>query len=360
LTEASVLAEEKNGWQTAGIWVVAVAAGAAILYFGREFFVPIVFGLLMAVLFRPVVRWLERLRVPTPIGAAIVVLGFIGVIVVAGWLLATPIQNWMATAPQRFEAAEEKLNRLRQPVKRVADVAQKLEHVTDGPTSQPAGAPAPAPAAAETPFAKRFVGTTSAIVGGIVEVVVMMYLLLASGRLFVQKLVKVIPLVRDKQVALKVVDESQDVVARYMLVTAVINIVQGAVIGLLLWWLEMPSPLIWGALTVVLEFVPYLGATVMVALLAITAFATFESTGRILAVPGVYLVITTLQNNLVSPYAYGNKLKLNPVAVLVGVLLWWFLWGTPGAFLAVPIVATIKVVADRVEDLKPIGEFLGE
>jgi len=69
---------------------------------------------------------------------------------------------------------------------------------------------------------------------------------------------------------------------------------------------------------------------------------------------------TTIQNNVVSPYAYSNKLKLNPVAVLIGVLLWWFLWGTAGAFLAVPIVATIKVVADRVEGMKAIGEFLGE
>ena len=90
------------------------------------------------------------------------------------------------------------------------------------------------------------------------------------------------------------------------------------------------------------------------------AFVTFDELGRILLIPGSYLVITTLQNNLVSPLAYGRRLKLNPVAVLVGVLFWWFLWGVAGAFVAVPIVAAVKALADRVEGLSTVAEFLGE
>jgi predicted PurR-regulated permease PerM len=147
---------------------------------------------------------------------------------------------------------------------------------------------------------------------------------------------------------------------RYLLVTLFINLGQAVIVGLVMWALKMPSPILWGLFTLVLEFVPYLGATVMVAALTVVAFATFDNIGHTLAVPGSYLVITTLQNNVVSPYLYGQHLKLNPVAVLVGVLLWWFLWGIPGAFLAVPIIATIKIISDHVEPLKPVGEFLGE
>jgi predicted PurR-regulated permease PerM len=97
----------------------------------------------------------------------------------------------------------------------------------------------------------------------------------------------------------------------------------------------------------------------MVGALSLAAFATFDGIGRILAVPGAYLAITTLQNNVVSPVAYGRGLKLNPVAVLIAVMFWWFLWGVPGAFLAVPIVATAKIVADHTEGLAAVGEFLG-
>jgi predicted PurR-regulated permease PerM len=113
-------------------------------------------------------------------------------------------------------------------------------------------------------------------------------------------------------------------------------------------------------MTVLLEFVPYLGGAFMVLVLSLVGLATFDAVGHALLAPGAYLLITTLQNNLVSPILYGRRLKLNPVAVLASVMVWWFLWGVPGAFLAVPIIATAKVLADRVEGLHAIGEFLGD
>jgi predicted PurR-regulated permease PerM len=127
-----------------------------------------------------------------------------------------------------------------------------------------------------------------------------------------------------------------------------------------MWWIGMPSPLLWALFTFLAEFVPYLGAALVIALLSITALATFDSIGHVLLVPASYLIVSTLQNNLVSPIAYGNRLRLNPVAVLIGVIFWWFIWGILGAFLAVPILAMIKVFCDHQPNLKSIGEFLGE
>jgi predicted PurR-regulated permease PerM len=165
---------------------------------------------------------------------------------------------------------------------------------------------------------------------------------------------------REKAEATKVVQETESVIVRYIVVTALINAGQAVAVALALWAMKMPGAWIWGLLCFVLEFIPYLGGTLMVALLSITAFAAFDGVGRALAAPASYLLITTIQNNVVSPYLYGNRLKLNPVAVLVAVIVWWFLWGTAGAFLAVPIIATAKVIADRVENLTPLAEFLGE
>ena len=92
----------------------------------------------------------------------------------------------------------------------------------------------------------------------------------------------------------------------------------------------------------------------------LVGLATLDSVGLALVTPGAYLAVSTIQNNLASPFLYGNRLKLNPVAVLVGVMVWYALWGVPGAFLAVPIVATTKVMADRIPGLGALGEFLGE
>jgi len=350
-----------RGLRTTALVVVAVVATAFALYFGREFFVPIVFAILLGALLRPLVGKLERLGLPTAIGASIIVLVFLGLLAGAGFALAGPVQRWMQETPTRLDAAEKKLEKFRKPVQQVNEVTSKLEHAASGPTTAPSsGTATHSEDSQPAGVAGRFLGGTAKLLGSPMEVLLMCSLLLASGDLFVQKLVKVIPLWEDKRAAVGVVNESQRAVMRYLLVTLCINAGQGVIVGLVMWALKMPSPLLWGLFTIVLEFVPYLGATVMVAALSVVAFATFDHPGHMLAVPGSYLVITTLQNNVVSPYLYGQHLKLNPVAVLVGVLLWWFLWGIPGAFLAVPIIATIMIVADHVDTLKPVGEFLGE
>jgi len=349
-----------GGLRTTAIVVLAVAAAAAGLYFGRGFFVPIVFAMMLNALLRPVVRRLERLRLPTGWAAAIVVLAIIGLLGGAGFALSAPLQYWIQEAPGRFSAAGEKLDRIRKPFEQVTEVAAKIEHATQPPTTQPAKEVVPAPASGAPRLADRFVGVTTKLVTGLVEVLLLLYLLLAAGDLFVRKLIKIIPLWQDKKAAEDVVEQSQHAVMRYLLIMLTINTGQGLIVGLVMWWLKMPSPLLWGLFTIVLEFIPYLGATVMVGLLAIIAFATFDNMSHILAAPGSYLLITTLQNNVVSPLLYGQHLKLNPVAVLIGVLLWWFLWGIPGAFLAVPIIATIKIIADHSETLAPVGELLGD
>src|SRR5439155_7939492 len=146
--------------------------------------------------------------------------------------------------------------------------------------------------------------------------------LLAAGDLFLQKLIKLTPMARDKIKASKTVHDVEMSVAHYMYVTLLINLGQGALVTFVLKLLGMPHWILWGLATVVLEFIPYLGAAVMIVLLSLSAFTTFDSVGHILAAPGSYLVITTIQNNVVSPLAYGNRLRLNPVAVLIGVLLW--------------------------------------
>jgi predicted PurR-regulated permease PerM len=290
------------------------------------------------------------------VGGAIVVLALCVFLTVVGYALATPLQDWVHEAPGRFEMAQEKLRTLRKPVEQVSDVAKRLQHVADGPTTQPEQ-----PAIQQGPSAlSRFLGAVSLFVSELVEVILMLYLLLASGDLFFKKLLKVVRFPDEKRAAAEVVNDVQSAVLRYLLVNAMVNAGQAIVVALVLWWLKMPNPVLWGVFTFVLEFVPYLGAAAMIIMLSVVAFAEFSNLGHILLVPGSYLAITTLQNNIVSPIAYGNHLKLNPVAVLIGVLFWWFMWGIPGAFLAVPIIATIKIISDRTERFRAVGEFLGE
>jgi predicted PurR-regulated permease PerM len=345
--------------QAVGIVILATLAGIGTLYVGRAFFIPIALALLLNALLRPIVRGMEHLHISTVFSATLVSLGLLGVLVFGGFALVNPVRAWLSQLPASFEAAGRKLAPARKSLEQVSHATQALGEPSGTPSATPEPPPAPAPPAVP-PFLVQLFGTTAALVAGLAEVLLLLYLLLASGDLFLRKLVEVLPLFRDKRTAVTVTEQVQQAVTQYIVSTLMINIGQGVVVGLALWGLGMPSPWLWGGLTILLEFIPYLGATGMLILLSAAAFSQFDSLGHILLVPGTYLVIAALQNNLVSPLVYGQRLKLNPVAVLVGVLFWWLLWGVAGAFLAVPFFATLKILADHVESLTPIATFLGE
>ncbi len=368
--------------RSAGVVILATLAVFAALYAGRELLVPIALAVLFTGLLRPVVRVLERGGLSPALGATAVMVLLLGVTVVGFAALAGPIRAWVAQAPDTFEKAQERLQGLRKPLQTVTHVVQKLEGGATGSQDPPPGkAPADsgeAPArhqggeasppagggmtgsSAIPAIAARVFGTTTAVVATVVEVLLLTFLLLASGDTFLTKLVRVLRLRREKRDAVEIAGETERVVSRYMLVTALINLGQGALVGVAMAVLGLPNPPLWGLLTFGLEFIPFLGGAAMVILLTLAGLASFDSIGHAFLPPIVYLTITTLQNNLVSPMAYGSRLRLNPVAVFVGVLFWYALWGVPGAFLAVPILASLKIVADHVDSLSPLAEFLGE
>ncbi len=131
------------------------------------------------------------------------------------------------------------------------------------------------------------------------------------------------------------------------------------VTGVMYLW-RMPDPPLWGVLVAVFEFIPYLGALAMVVILGIAALTTFDTAGYALLIPASYLLINVVQANLVSPILLGHRLSLNPVALFVGLAFWFWIWGIPGAFIAVPLLATLKIFCDHIESLASVGEFLGQ
>jgi len=364
---------EPHDVRSAGIVILATLATIAALYAGQDLLIPVALSLLFTGLLRPLVRRFERAGLSAPVGSTVILVVFLGLAGVGIASLAGPVRAWVAEAPDTFAKAQERLRELRKPLQTVTTAVQRLE---DGATGQATTAPGDsahrnaAPSAGRSPapggsggiaaIAARVFGTTTAVLASIVEVLLLTFLLLASGDTFLAKLVRVLPFRRDKREAVEIAGETERVVSRYMLVTALINIGQGVLVGLCMAALGLPNPSLWGLLTFCLEFIPYLGGASMLILLCLVGVATFDSIGRAFLPALVYLAITTLQNNLVSPIAYGRRLRLNPVAVFVGVLFWYALWGIPGAFLAVPILASFKILGEHIEPLSAAAEFLGD
>ncbi len=335
-----------------GLFVLAVLY---TLYFARAFLLPIVLAVLLDFLLSPIIRALKRMRVPEPLGAALVILTLLGAVGGGAYSLAGPAREWMDKAPQSIAKVQVRLRELRRPVEQVTRTAEQVEAATDVTKrgSQEV-------VVREPRLSERLSGTTQSLFTGAMEAVILLYFLLAAGDMFLQKLIKVLPQFGDKKKAVAIARETEASISTYLVTIAIVNIGLGVTVTLVMLLLKMPNAVLWGSLAALAEFIPYVGATVMLGTLAMAGLVAFPDIGHALLVPGAYLTITLIQANFISPMVLGRQLTLNPVAILVGLVFWWWLWGVGGAFIAVPLLATFKIFCDHIESLAPIGEFLGK
>jgi predicted PurR-regulated permease PerM len=324
------------------------------LYFARAFFLPIVLAVLLDFLLSPLIRTLKRARIPEPFGAALVMVVLLGATGVAVYGLAGPAREWGSKLPASMREAESRLQKLRRPVEQVSKTAEQVEQATKMDNSKTTEVVVKGPSLSE-----RLFGTTQTILTTAVEVIILLYFLLAAGDLFLQKLIKVLPQLRDKKKAVAIARETEASISTYLVTVTLVNLGLGVAVAAVMYVLDMPNPILWGALAAFAEFIPYLGATAMVAVLTLAGLVTFEQVGHALLVPGGYLAVNLLQSQFIAPLILGRRLTLNPVAIFIGLVFWWWIWGVPGAFMAVPLIATFKIFCDHIEALAPIGEFLG-
>jgi len=336
--------------------VLCVLAVLYTLYLAREVVVPIVFAVLLKLFFGPTMRALRKAHIPDPVGAALVILVLLSIFGIGGYAISGQAQQWFEKAPRTIAAATAKFKKLRQPMERVTRTAEQMETATgvaDGTPGREVVLRGPS-------LLSRVFGTTTSLVAGLLEVIVLLFFLLAGGELFLQKVVKVLPNLPDKKRAVTIARETEASISTYLSTILLINVCEGTVVAIIMAIIGMPNPVMWGAIAALLEFIPYLGATVMVIILSVAGLTTFDSVGHALLVPFCFFIVTLIQANFVSPPLLGRRLTLNPVAIFVGLAVWFFIWGIPGAFMAVPLLAATKIFCDHIEALAPIGELLGK
>jgi len=178
--------------------------------------------------------------------------------------------------------------------------------------------------------------------------------------MFYEKIVHTMPTLRDKKRAAWIAHDIERQLSRYLLTITIINAGLGVAVGLAMWGLGMPSPLIFGIIAFVFNFVPYLGAFVGIVIAAAVALVTFTWLAMPLIVGGVYLALTTLEGQFVTPYFIGRSLRLNSVVVFVTISFWAWLWSAVGMIVAVPLLVALKTFCDHIDGLEPLGDFLSE
>jgi predicted PurR-regulated permease PerM len=266
----------------------------------------------------------------------------------------------MEALPAQLEKIEGELGIFRRPIESVERATEHVEEMATAPDSAPA-ADEPVQVEVQGQSMTDIILTElQGFVILLILIVTLLYFLLASGDHFLQKLVKVQDSLSRKKLAVDIVRQIKSDVSTYLLAITVINCGLGFATGVAMYFLGMPNPLLWGVMAAILNYIPYLGALVGAAVIGLAAAAQFDSLGAILLVPAVFLILTTLEGYIVTPLILGVRLMLSPVVIFIGLIFWGWLWGVPGALIAVPVLVTMKIICDRIESLQPVGEFLGQ
>jgi predicted PurR-regulated permease PerM len=324
------------------------------LYFGRDFFMPVILAFLLALTLTPIVRFLRKHGVPEAVSATLLVLFSLGFVTSAGYLLSGPAIDLVNNAPSIGQQVGERLNHLRRPFEKFMKVTEQIGALTE-PAKEPGVSKV---VVAQTGIVSQAAGSVLSGVTSITIVFVLSLFLLASGTMFYEKIVQSFTRMSEKKRALRVVYDVEREISRYLLTVALINAGLGAAIALGLWALGMPNPMLWGATAALLNFLPYIGALMNMVLVGVIALISFDSIGYAMLAPAFVLLCNIVEGQFITPLVVGRRLEINSVAIFIAIAFWSWMWGFVGALLAVPLLVIVKVFCDHFDGLANFGNFL--
>ncbi|HEY6169086.1 MAG TPA: AI-2E family transporter, partial [Verrucomicrobiae bacterium] len=339
--------------------VLIVLAAIPFLYFARPVMLPICLASIAAMTLKPLIRWLSCRRIPPALSAAVVLCVLVTVIGIGFFQLGRPALTWMNEAPQHMIELRQRFLKFFPRLVRISQAAAAVDNL--GATEEEKKEKqeqAPTVEIKDSRGATSLVNWTGNLLAGAGETLVLLYLLLASGDLFLQKLVRVMPTLRDKKSVVEISREIQQSISNYLFSVSLINMGLGLVVSGGLYLMGVPNALMWGMLVAVLNFVPYFGPIAGVLVLSTMGLLAFDTVWKGLLPPAWYFLVHLLEANFITPVLLGRRLTLNPVVIFVSLIFWTMLWGVPGALLSVPILVSFKVVCDRVPAMFPISELL--
>ena len=332
-----------------GLFILAVFY---TIYFMRSILLPIVLALLLSYLLRPLLRGLGRLKIPLPMGAALLLIGFFGVVGYAISVLAAPTAGWLQKAPAGFTELQHKLLPVKKSVAQVAQATGEIEKLAA------TSAETKAVELKRHPIAEMLFMRTPEFIASAVLSLILLYFLLVYDQAFIAKLVKLLPTLSDKKTAVGIAHDIEAQISRYLFTVTAINVCLGAAVGAAVGLLGLRNPVMWGVMVTLLNFVPYLGALTGIICMTIGATLSFDSLGYAFIFPAVYLSFGVLEGSFITPWIMGRSLTLNPVIILLSLTFWGWMWGIVGIILAVPILAAFKIFCAHIKPMEPLAEFL--
>jgi len=340
-----------------GSWslrVLTVLAVVAALYVARDVIIPVVLAVLLALLLRPILRRIRWTNLPVTLSSFVIVSAVATLFVAAMLTVARQGQTWLSEAPQLIARVGHMLPQREGPI---GDLARASEAVRV--LGQPEAATAPVSVVIhDSQTALTILGTSGHVVGAAVIVFVLAFFLLAFSDTLLTQAVESCSSFAQKRNVVELMHNVETGVSRYLGTITLINIGLGVVTGIALWLLGIPNPILWGVMVTTLNYVPHVGAFLCMAVLFVVGAAAHDSLWQGAAVAAMFAVITAAESYLITPLVLSKSLQLSPLAVILSILFWGWLWGIPGGLMAAPLLAIVKIVCDQFESLRYLAVLL--
>jgi predicted PurR-regulated permease PerM len=348
--------------------VLAAIALVAALYLARAFFVPLLIGILASYALRPIVDWLQAHYIPRPVGAALALVVLVGGLSWIGYALSGDAAAMIERLPEAAKKLHQTMTDARAGGKTALQNVQEAANEIQGAAAEAALKPGARATAARAPEPSVWLRDYAIVQSGLLItvaaqapiVLLLAYFLLASGVHFRRKLVQLVgPSLSRKKDAVRILEEIDAQIQRYLLVMLVSNTLVGIGTWFAFEMLGMEHAGVWGVAAGVLHFIPYLGPALIALGSGVAAFLQFGSMLQALAVIGAGLLVAGAVGLVFMTWLQSRAARLNAAVLFIALLFFGWLWGVWGLLLGAPLVAIVKVVCDRIDALKPVGELLG-
>jgi predicted PurR-regulated permease PerM len=307
---------------------------------GAEFFLPVTAALVVAVALVPLLEWFERRGIPSRLASALCILIFLTLTIFAIGSIVLPAIDWVALIPER-------IGKVKTALEPLLDLYKSFDKFTERIVSQIAISPAESRTVAiETPNSLSSLLATSAphLLIQLFFALLVIFFFLSGWTTMRKKTIVSRGSFEGALVTARVIQQVVDSTSTYLGTITVINVALGSLTALIIWQLGMTSPVMWGGIVAVLNYIPYLGPIASALLLFFGGLMVFPDAWAAMLPPMVFIGLHLVEANLITPMVVGERLEINPLAILISLSVWSWVWGTTGALLAVPLLIIIKQI----------------
>jgi len=339
---------------TAAVVLATLAVGYT-LWAAQDLLLPILLAMFFALIGNPFLRLMQRVRIPRFIGATAVLAGGIASAVLLGNLLAEPAGQLFRQLPREMTQLAPKLHRMIKPMQEAKKGAENIARAAGGEVG---GKVKVVRTEIDDPY--RALTTTPRMVASALAVLLLTFFFMVYGESLQRKVLALLPGRQQKKLTVEIMQSIERQMSRYVLTITAINLVVGALFAAVLVWLGLPAPeaMMWGTLATLLNYAPYIGPLTGAALSLLTGLVHFDDPVSALMPAGAYLLLHVLESQLLTPILLGRRMALSPLALIIGLMVFGWLWGIIGMLLAVPLLVCTRLVLERLDGMEPWARLL--